>query len=190
MIRRWIIHRVTAPSPGGSVTSAYSSLSRADPDHDPVPRVYAIAECKRTGHEPQYSDSDWARVAGAEPAGWEADGSRGMDGPCRSRGSNQEEAEPIRDSAPCPSRDGGGGPPGPLAAGCWPAPTPDSDRVSQRHCWPTAMRTRARSSCGCAGRGLERAPRQPQMPMTAMVIIPPSSASCRPRHRVTARRGQ
>jgi hypothetical protein len=46
--RRWIIHRVTVPSPGGSVTSAYSSLSRADPD--PVRRVYA--ECKRTEDEP------------------------------------------------------------------------------------------------------------------------------------------
>ncbi len=46
-----------------------------------------------------------------------------MDGPCRSRRPNQEDSEPIRDSAPCPSRDGGGGPPGQLpgAAGCWPA---------------------------------------------------------------------
>ncbi len=79
-------------------------------------RVYASAECKRTGDEPRYSDSDWARVAGV---GWEADGSRGMDGPCRSRWPNQEESEPImiRDSAPCPSRDGGGGPPGPRDVG-------------------------------------------------------------------------
>ncbi len=43
-------------------------------------------------------------------------GSRGMDGPYRSRGPNQEESEPIRDSTTCLSRDGGGGPPGPRAA--------------------------------------------------------------------------
>ena len=42
--------------------------------------------------------------------------SRGMDGPCRSCKPNrdQEESEPILDSTPCPSRDGGGGPPGQL----------------------------------------------------------------------------
>jgi hypothetical protein len=53
---RWIIHRVTVLSPGGSATSAYSS------ERDPVRRVYA--ESKRTGDEPQYYDSGWARVAG------------------------------------------------------------------------------------------------------------------------------
>ena len=52
----------------------------------------------------------------------------------------------------------------------------------------TAMRTRTRSSCGRAGRGLGRAPRQPQMQMINMVAIPPHSASCRPHHRVTERK--
>ncbi len=43
-------------------------------------------------------------------------GSRSIDGPCRSRGPNQEESEPIWDNVTCPSRDGGDGPPGPRAA--------------------------------------------------------------------------
>ena len=96
-----------------------------------------------------------------------------------SSGPNQE--EPIRDSAPCPSRDDGGGPHsrGPRDVGPPRCPTRT-----------TAMRTRARSSCGHAGRGLGRAQRLPQMPMTAMVAIPLHSARCRPRHRVTARRAR
>jgi hypothetical protein len=148
--RRWIIHRVTVPSPGGSVTSAYSSLSRADPN--PVRRVYASAECKRTGDEPLYSDSDWALVAGAGRGAVAWTGHAGAAGPTR-RNRNRS-----RDSAPCPSRDGGGGS---QTAGCWPAPVPDSDGVSRRHCGPTAMRTCARSNCGRAGRGpgLEVSPR-------------------------------
>ena len=54
-----------------------------------------------------------------------------------SSGPNQE--EPIRDSAPCPqaSRDDGGGPHGPRDVGPPRCPTRT-----------TAMRTRARSSCG------------------------------------------
>jgi hypothetical protein len=105
--------------------------------------VLSVSELE-TNHS---TDSDWARVAGAGPAGREADGSRGMDGPCRSCGPNQKESEPIRDSAPCPSRDGGGGPPRPRSEGCWPAPVPDSDGVSRRHCGPTVMQT----CCSLAG---------------------------------------
>jgi hypothetical protein len=96
----------------------------------------------------------------------------GTHGPCRSRGPNQEESEPIRIARRVRVETAVAGLPdrGPR---CWPAPAPDSDGVSQCLCGPTAMRTRVRSSCGRAGRGLERAPRQPQMSMTAMVVIPP-----------------
>ena len=61
------------------------------------------------------------------------------------------------------------------AAGCWPAPVPDSDHGDA-------------DARAFKLRGLGMAQRQPQMPMTAMVAIPLHSASCRPRHRVTARR--
>ena len=123
-----------------------------------------------------------ARVAGAGPAGREADGSRGMDGPCRSRGPNQKEVEPIRDSVPCPSRDGGGGPPGPGDVG--PPRCPTRTESPGATAGPLRCR-RARVQIAVAPGGDSRSATDAD---ERHGRHHPYSASCRPHHRVTARR--
>ena len=101
-----------------------------------------------------------------------------MDGSCLSRRPNQEESEPIRDSAPCPSLDGGGGPPGPRTAmlarpsarlgRSLPAPL-------RAHCDADVRAFKLWSRrAGPGTRG------QPQMPMNAMVAITRTAQAAAP----------
>ena len=108
-----------------------------------------------------------------------------MDGPCRSRGPNQEESEPIRDSTPCPSRDGGDrgmlARPGARLGRSLPAPL-------RAHCDADVRTFKLWSRrAGPGTRG------QPQMPMNAMVAITRTAQAAAPvtesRHAGFAARG-
>jgi hypothetical protein len=180
-----MIYSVTVPSPGGSVTSAYSSLLHANPD--PVRRL-SVSELE-TNHITDTLDSDWARVAGGgrEPRhGRAMPELRAQPKVCPKLRCRRCQQSRWRNQ----SRTG-------IARRVWVETVVAGfpDRGSPRDVGPPRCPTRTESPgatagprCCCSRRGPKRALRQPHMPMTAMVAIPPHSASCRPRHRVTERR--